>query len=494
MKRIVLLALVLVAAFVLFKTSVAQAQGPLPPNDLARGLVYDGLQVATEGECKGGFKVLVPGATGLREQCTHGPDPAPPTLRVSQIVAPLQVTQPTTVMCDGDGVSGKRMQVLYARAADTPSRYATYLASFQQWAAEVDAAFRISASHTGGDRRVRFVTDANCIPTVTEVVTSSWGTQSFGNTISELASKGFNRTDRKYLVFMDARVYCGIASTENDDSPGPGNKSNTGPHYGRIDAGCWSSALASHELMHTLGAVQLSAPNSDGNWHCKDGYDNMCNYGGRQVQIVCTDPKGSTLFDCNHEDYFNTDPAANSYLAKRWNTANNQFLIAPTAVRVDSFVTGKLLGNNFLPTSVFGSGDVVALRIHVVDQNNADLSDITVNYNVYQPNESTQCTLSGTSDAKGIIQGLCPLPANAPSGTWRARIASVARAASNLAAGSITEATFTVYAPTAVTLSSFTARAVEDTAFTKIWMFSGLASVCVLMGGLILSQRISRKR
>ncbi|MCI0478058.1 MAG: hypothetical protein L0Y55_17580, partial [Anaerolineales bacterium] len=134
MKKIAsLFALAFVLAWVLFSAAApsAEAQRPLPPNDLARGLVYDGLTVAADGNCRGGFKVLVPSAQGLREQCTHGPDAAPAQMRVSQSVPlpKLASRAPNALACDGDGVSGNRVQVLYARASNVASRYATYLAA-----------------------------------------------------------------------------------------------------------------------------------------------------------------------------------------------------------------------------------------------------------------------------------------------------------------------------------------------------------------------------
>ncbi len=41
-------------------------------------------------------------------------------------------------------------------------------------------------------------------------------------------------------------------------------KPSTGPEYGRSDNGCWTAAVASHELGHNLGAVNNNAPNASG--------------------------------------------------------------------------------------------------------------------------------------------------------------------------------------------------------------------------------------
>ena len=332
-----LLFVLLFVAFSLLTSPIATADRQLPPNDRAKGLIYNDLEVPQNGECKGAFKVKVKGAkAGDEPQCSHGPDPFPQSIAFakpsSQTPTPTPVPSgPGTVMCDSDGVSGKRVQVLYVRASTMPSKYGAYLASFQQWAADADAFFNSSAAKTGGSRRVRFVHDAGCKPVVTEVVLTAWGMESFGNMVSELNAQGFNRRDRKYMIFADTSIYCGIGSVVADDSAGTKNKSNAGPHYGRVDVNCWDGAVAAHELMHTLGGVQLSAPNSDGNWHCNDGYDLMCDYSGHNVQILCSGTPGQSPFDCGNNDYFHNNPPANSYLATHWNPASNQFLINPTA-------------------------------------------------------------------------------------------------------------------------------------------------------------------
>jgi hypothetical protein len=78
-----------------------------------------------------------------------------------------------------------------------------------------------------------------------------------------------------------------------------------------------------------MGAVNSDSPNHTQYGHCTDDYDIMCYQDGpgTTVRIVCPDKAQDNLLDCNHDDYFNTNPPAGSYLATHWNTANNRFLI-----------------------------------------------------------------------------------------------------------------------------------------------------------------------
>jgi hypothetical protein len=319
----------------------AQADRQLPANQPEMGMIYDGLEVARDGPCKGALR-LKGGTTG-HEHCTHGPEVAPASMN-PKVTRPAASHSPQaasaaaaiTVVCDGNGTAGQRVQVMYAHPAGTTDQFASYKTSIQQWAAEVEADFNTSAAQTGGNRHVRFVHDASCTPSVLDVTLSSSGASDYSTTVNELYALGYNHTDRKYMIFMDAHVYCGISDVNVDDQSGTRNVANSGPNYARIDAGCWSGVIAGHELMHTLGGVQLTAPHSDGNFHCTEGYDNMCDHSGHAVTTVCTNTAGDSWFDCNHNDYFSTSPAAGSYLATHWNTANSQFLFqttqAPSAV------------------------------------------------------------------------------------------------------------------------------------------------------------------
>ncbi|HYN93917.1 MAG TPA: zinc-dependent metalloprotease family protein [Pilimelia sp.] len=298
----------------------------------ARGLVYRGLSAAGAGTpCAGGFEVV---GTG---HCSHGPDAPPPGLDVTRAVAPVAGTTadvgPHGVVCEGDGQAGRRVQVLYGYPAGQSSRFATYLTSFRTWAAGVDAIYEASAQQTGGSRHVRFVTTADCRVDVREVQFSGNTLDDFNTMMLELARLGYDRTDRKYMVFSDVTKYCGIGSFAGDETRGARNASNGGPSYGRTDAGCWGASIAAHELGHNLGAVNGGAPNSSGAAHCVDEFDVMC-YQDRPetvVRTVCTDAAQDQRLDCNHDDYFHTAPSPGSYLATRWNMADSQYLIGAPA-------------------------------------------------------------------------------------------------------------------------------------------------------------------
>ncbi|WP_238015917.1 RICIN domain-containing protein [Dactylosporangium sp. AC04546] len=360
----------------LFKESGPPAITHVPADNPELGLIYQGLKPAKKGTpCVGGYEVTE------KDQCSHGPDVPPPGLSVRGETKPVAdavpaQTVPSTdtaaapqeqtvladdgaaegadggfavvpdaaaadgtasftigasgVACDGDGVSGKRVQVLYVRDASTASRFNQYLASFRTWSAGVDTIYNASAQETGGERHVRFVTTPDCQVDVREVELPAGGLNTFDATISGLKSLGYNRTDRKYMIFGESKVYCGIGTFAGDTQPGAGNRSNGGPGYGRSDSGCWTASVAAHELGHNLGAVNNNAPNSSKAGHCLDEYDIMCynDSGGLKTSVKCTDKAKDNRLDCNHDDYYNTNPSPGSYLANNWNVANNQFLIA----------------------------------------------------------------------------------------------------------------------------------------------------------------------
>ena len=297
---------------------------PIPPDNADRGLVYGGLK--SSAACPGGYAVESDGS------CTHGPDPTPVGTDVKADARPATSAREATpeAICSGDGSTGQRIAVLYVRASDKTDRFSTFQTSFRAWAEDASQIYDESAHETGGHRNVRFVHNSSCVITIFSAVIPATGDDSFSATISALQAIGWNRTDRKYMLFVDANVYCGIGNIKDDGQIGAANLNNGGPSYGRTDTGCWGSPVPAHELMHNLGGVQLNAPHTSGGYHCVDEYDRMCYSDSPSfptMQIICRNPARDRLFDCKHDDYYSTIKKPGSFLATHWNSADSAFLI-----------------------------------------------------------------------------------------------------------------------------------------------------------------------
>ncbi|GAA1658494.1 hypothetical protein GCM10009679_74660 [Saccharothrix algeriensis] len=305
-----------------------------PADNAATGMIWSGLAADRSGPCAGLYRVAGLSTT----MCTHGPDPAPAGLDIKRSVAPLPqraasaAAASALAVCEGDGTSGRRVEVLYVHG--TTNRYSQYVETFRQLAEQVDVIFNESAKATGGERHVRYVTEnvnGACRPVVRDVqiADSALNANDWAPLLNAVKAAGYTRTDRKYLQFVDARVYCGIGGFAGDTRKSDANRSNTGPEYARADSGCWTAGVAAHELGHTLGAVNNNAPNASGAAHCVDEYDVMCykDSDGVVLRYSCPSQALDNRLDCNHDDYYHTSPPAGSYLATYYNVADNLFLI-----------------------------------------------------------------------------------------------------------------------------------------------------------------------
>jgi len=268
---------------------------------------------------------LIAGAPDL---CSHGADP-----KAELSASGSGSGHPPaggSIGCYGNGHDGPRVIAYYAYVQGSPNRFGTYAGSIQQWAAAVDNEINESAAETGGSRHVRWVTDngsPGCHLLVGQIAVSPTAAQNMTNFIKALSDAGLDQPNRKYLVWMDDDVICGQATVYVDSKPTQDNDNNGAyPSYARVDRSCWDYGEG-HELMHMLGGVQPDAPHATKAAHCTDGADIMCyddGTGARQ-QVVCSSSH-QWRYDCRHDDYFSTKPAAGSWLAAHWNTANSAFL------------------------------------------------------------------------------------------------------------------------------------------------------------------------
>jgi hypothetical protein len=236
-----------------------------------------------------------------------------------------------SIWCGDDGISGRRVQLVYVQDETQERRYDEYVDRFREMARKIDAAFVEAGRRTGGVRHVRFVSDGSCRPVIDHVVIGSAQIADSDLMIAALQVKGYDRTDRKYVVWYD-HPGCGLAyGSAFDDRPGPGNSHNGGPGYATVGTECWTWHATAHELLHTLGAVQRSAPHATANSHCWDDEDIMCYDDGSipdppgRLRVTCPHAPENHI-DCNGDDYFNVSAPAGSYLATHWNVANSLFL------------------------------------------------------------------------------------------------------------------------------------------------------------------------
>jgi hypothetical protein len=309
--------------------------------------------------------------------CTHGPDPAPPGVDPS-VPQPLASSEPTfttaagtsaaPVPCYGDGTSGKRVQALYVHPADRPNRAAEVVPLIRGWAADVDAVFTVSAAASGAVRHVRFVTGPDCALDVAQATVSARGDDTIEATVAELAAQGYSRSDRKYLVWMDSTVLCGIANYYLDDRPDAGNVNNGSSRVSgtvaRVDSGCWGLAtrgqsVETHELVHTLGGVQPTAPHATSMGHCSDESDRMCYDDGSPAyaEVLQCPAEQEGFLDCGDDDYFHPSPPANSYLASHWDTARSEFLAATLPAPPPPGTVTRLAGQDRIATALATSKD-----------------------------------------------------------------------------------------------------------------------------------------
>ena len=126
--------------------------------------------------------------------------------------------------------------------------------------------------------------------------------------------------------------FCGYAHMSDDDRPGSANSHN-GSSLAAVTRQCLSAYVVAHEFLHSIGAVQLSAPHSNGNFHSTE-FDIMGPPGAPDCTIY-------DKIDCNHDDYFSLSPGER--FTNRWNSADSIFLVGikrqvtwvPIAVRYE---------------------------------------------------------------------------------------------------------------------------------------------------------------
>jgi len=326
--------------------------------------------IVNDPRCGPGFTSA--GVTGQDAfTCFHtAPDLLP---EVSGPVAQAAVAAP---VCMGNGVNGPRVQLIYMYVEGQPDRTNVMVPRIiNEFVPRMEGVFRETSRLQGREIGMRLHMPGCRIEVDTLMIDPDRGAPrdvapQYFAIVDALKEAGYDSSDRKYLLWFDggnASGACGVAPAGYppllggyvdlvpalSDNPTPVNRSNVGwqafggyetaiafrygfpvlgearDKQGRPMPECWGrggtgARTELHELLHLLGAVNLSAPNSNGQGHCLDGLDIMCDPGQGAVKPRCV--VRVELLDCGGDDYFNARPAAGSYLSTHWNTANSRFL------------------------------------------------------------------------------------------------------------------------------------------------------------------------
>lgn len=340
------------AAFMTLALAAAVCALAVPgPTDIATASIMN-TSASQSIPCGGGLRAVGD------EFCTHGGDLVPGSLRSRALSAPAAADSSAPDLCAGDGVSGRRVRVYYGYPSDTPENASAYRTSIRQSVAMADASLDAQTPRAEGQhlrihcRNGRRVT----VGSIALLPIGGDNTFTFDDVIESLVSRVENGlgsanmdTPRfTYVVFVDNVTCCfgpaGQGTIYWDDRADPdrnfNNRLEAGPRFAVVELRGSTAADAFvflHEVGHTIGAVQVSAPHSTGWGHCYTTVDVMCSAdggpwfvgGGTMVSVCAQPPVGQFTFDCEGGDYYEVDPAPGSFLARHWNTADSGWLTRP---------------------------------------------------------------------------------------------------------------------------------------------------------------------
>lgn len=370
-KFLMLATVLVIGALGAYFIALSNADPALPANDAARGLYYSstGERKVKNGPCKEDLNDTTNGQSQANiVSCTH-PDPGPEGVDVRQRAKQIEKQlaaqvdydkknppknagepnqpQPITTTAYDVGAKGSlsdvtgnpwpcvdtsagtpRIHALYVYKSGNSNRLSTLRDAFEGIARRTNAVMYNSSVASGSARQYRFAHGTSvCSNLAISPVAVTGDMSSFGNIINQLRAKGYNDPLTKYLAWVDTDTGCGQGTVKVDTQPGQSNANNYGNTFAVVWRPCWNYAEP-HELMHTLGAVEADAPYSTAGYHCFDQHDVMCyNDGTHAMSQVCLSSVYIWRYDCKYNTYFNSGtPAAGSYLATHWNTANSRFL------------------------------------------------------------------------------------------------------------------------------------------------------------------------
>jgi hypothetical protein len=278
--------------------------------------------------------------------------------------------------------SASQIKVVYAYPNDLPNRSAGWSGSLQS---SVSSIGEFLGLQSGGRRSLRFDMGTNCgseyvdiqvvpLPHPKLYYTTKSDDDEFDAISADVhAALPAPSAPRKVFILADGLSKGGLYGVgevytnpvSDPDRPDAANPHNVDPDMTGImfvlpstssSFAGWQPTVMLHEITHNLGGVQPSAPHATSAAHCVDGEDVMCYDDGSPEGAfwsgsMCPMGSGaiSQTYDCGHDDYFNPDPPAGSYLATHWNVYNSVFMASCTQL-------GTACGGDIVPTPPVNQG------------------------------------------------------------------------------------------------------------------------------------------
>jgi hypothetical protein len=283
--------------------------------------------------------------TGVEQSQSHGPDSkdldARGRGRPGVAAAPYDVdayapwnsaewTGGTQTADVGDDTTLPQFHAIYLYPSNATSRFTQFAAMIQADARQ--ASDRLNAL----GKAVRWDTRGGGALIDITVVRSSSTAKRLGSgsqftlVKNEIASKGFNKSNKKYVVWLDAGSnYCGQGELYQDTRRSAANNNELKttaivyrpyPTNDPVSGGFCRGRTAGHEMGHNMGALQKVAPHAFDGAHCNDSAEDVMCY-----TSATSNDTGGAEFDYGKDDYW--DPATGTL---GWWTVNLSKFLCPS--------------------------------------------------------------------------------------------------------------------------------------------------------------------
>lgn len=185
---------------------------------------------------------------------------------------------PAEAMCVSDPGVQFHTELLYAYASDGTNRSATESNNYYAAWNQSNGYLRQATGLGNITDHVWLCQNGHALIRAVHLATPAAST-TFATIVSDLQAAGYNSTFAKYSAWYDGNAPAcncsGQGNVSNDDTLTANNTNNFGPGYavayGTVVGGLANTIL--HEHLHTIGAVQLTAPNHTSLHHCTDGLE-----------------------------------------------------------------------------------------------------------------------------------------------------------------------------------------------------------------------------